>query len=55
MANGQDLPRWHHLRAGSKALMHKYGMSVTGRVQHEQGIAEDDYQEYVLQWVDGDN
>lgn len=55
VANGQDLPRWHHLRAGNKALMHKHGMSVTDRVQHAQGIAEEDYQEYVLQWVDGEN
>ena len=54
VAQGLDLPRWHHLRAGGKALMHKHGLSVSGKVQHAAGIDEDDYQEYVLQWVDGE-
>ena len=40
VANGHDLPDWHHLKVGSKALMHQHGLSVSGRVQHTKGIVE---------------
>jgi uncharacterized cysteine cluster protein YcgN (CxxCxxCC family) len=52
VANGQDLPNWHHLVTGSKLAMHKHGLSVSGKVQHVGAIQEDDYQDYILRWVD---
>ena len=52
VAQGEALPRWHHLRAGNKKLMHRHNLSVKGKVKHAGNTPEQDYQEYILQWVD---
>jgi uncharacterized protein len=35
VANGEDLPDWHHLKTGSREAMHAAGMSVRGRIISE--------------------
>lgn len=52
VANAQALPPWHHLLTGSKHMMHSNNLSVKGKVQNARGIDPDDYQDYVLRWVD---
>lgn len=37
VANGQPLPRWHHLICGDKKRVHKFGPSMKGSI-----ISEDD-------------
>lgn len=54
VANAQPLPLWHHLMTGDKISMHKCGASVSGKVISADGVAESDYQDYLLHWVDCD-
>ena len=35
LANGQDLPWWHHLVSGERDLVHRVGASVRGRAVPE--------------------
>jgi len=52
VAEGEDLPEWHHLKSGRKALVHKATCSVRGRAISEADIETDDLQEYIIHWVD---
>lgn len=52
LAEGEDLPLWHHLLSGQPDLIHQLGFSVKGRTIDEKTIDEDDYQERVIQWVE---
>ena len=55
VANRQPLPSWHHLLTGDKTMMHKRNASVSGKVMPATGIAEQDYQDYILRWIDLDD
>lgn len=52
LAEGEDLPQWHHLLSGKPELIHQLGFSVKGRTISEEKIDEDDYQERVIYWVE---
>ncbi|MDZ7922986.1 MAG: YcgN family cysteine cluster protein [Marinagarivorans sp.] len=52
VAEGKSLADWHHLIAGDKTKMHRLGLSVSCKVRHAKGIAENDYQDHLLHWVD---
>ncbi len=52
LARDQGLPDWHPLRAGGTDGVHRAGVSVRGRVRTEEGVPEDDYEEYIIQWVE---
>lgn len=52
LAEGQPLPSWHPLLSGSDNSVHLAGVSVRGKVISEARIAEDDFQDRVIHWVD---
>jgi len=52
VAEGKDLPNWHHLKTGSRKTVHKVGASVQGKVFSEKNIPEEDLEEYVIYWVE---
>lgn len=53
-AHGLPLPAWHPLRTGDPESVHRAGASVRGRVISETRVAEDDYMEHIVTWVDED-
>ncbi len=55
VAQRLPLPSWHHLLTGERSTIHDVGASVRGRVRSSEGIEEEDYQEYILHWIDADN
>ncbi len=48
---GLPLFDWHPLVSGDTNSVHQAGMSVSGKVRTEVGIAEDDYEDYIVRWV----
>jgi len=54
LSEGEPLPEWHPLLSKDPESTHSAGISVRGRVVAENSIAEEDYQERVIRWVDGE-
>lgn len=52
LANNEPLPQWHPLVTGNSNSVHESGNSVQGKVQAENEIEPDDYQDYVITWVE---
>ena len=52
VAEGKDLPAWHHLISGSTKTVHIEDASVAGRVIAEGKVDPDDYEEHVIHWVE---
>lgn len=52
IAEGRDLPTWHHLVTGDQASIHRYRQSVQGRVLAEGAVAEADLEEHIVHWVE---
>lgn len=50
VANGQDLPEWHHLISGSRDTIHEMGWSVQHKVVSEKGVDEDDLVNRLVIW-----
>lgn len=48
---GTDLPRWHPLLSGDRESVHRAGVSVRGKVVSEEGIPEEELEEYIIDWV----
>jgi uncharacterized cysteine cluster protein YcgN (CxxCxxCC family) len=53
IALGQDLPLWHYLISGDKNLVHSEGHSAMGYAKSHESVAEEDYEDHILFWVDG--
>ncbi|UUA73356.1 YcgN family cysteine cluster protein [Cellvibrio sp. QJXJ] len=51
VADGFPLFDWHPLVSGDPDSVHKAGISVAGRVVHEQDVDPEDYEDYVIRWV----
>ena len=49
---GKGLAHWHPLVSGDKDSVRKACISIAGRVRSEQGVAEQDYEDYVVRWVE---
>ncbi len=50
LAEGKDLPDWHHLVSGSRETIHEAGMSVQNAVVSEIHIDEDDQINRIVIW-----
>ena len=50
IAEGRDLPDWHHLVSGSRETIHQAGMSVRNATVHELDVSEDDMARHITIW-----
>lgn len=50
VANGEDLPDYHHLVSGSRQTIHDVGMSVQDAVYSEADIEDDDIPSHIVIW-----
>jgi len=51
VAEGIPLFDWHPLVSGDPDSVHTAGISVRGRVVHEESVDIDDLEDYVVRWV----
>ncbi|MGD1933862.1 MAG: YcgN family cysteine cluster protein [Candidatus Phaeomarinobacter sp.] len=54
LAEGRGLASWRPLDSGNSDSVHKAGISVQGKVVSEEGIADEDLEDYLAIWEDGD-
>lgn len=54
LAEGRGLASWHPLVSGDANSIHLSGISVQGKVISEEGIPEDELEDYLAIWEDGD-
>jgi len=47
VAAGRDLPDWHPLVSGDPDSVHRSGISIRSWARSEEGIAEEDYENFV--------
>tara|TARA_R100001086_G_scaffold248869_2_gene186829 strand:- start:1072 stop:1542 length:471 start_codon:yes stop_codon:yes gene_type:complete len=50
IAEGRDLPDWHHLVSGDRAAIHKAGKSVLGKTLSEDSVLEEDQVDWIIDW-----
>ena len=50
IAEGKDLPDWHHLVSGSRQTIHKYGLSMKHKSVSETQVR--DLEDHVVDWID---
>ena len=48
VAEGKDLPSWHHLVCGDTQAVHQQRISQSGRMLSETSVAEDDWEDYLI-------
>ncbi len=48
VAEGKDLPEWHHLITGDRRSIHLAGASALGKIISENGVDLDDLQDFLL-------
>lgn len=52
IADGEDLPDWHHLVCGDKQRVHKDGHSILGKTLSEEAVLEEDQIDWIIDWGD---
>ena len=52
VAEGKDLPDWHHLVCGDKIRVHKDGHSILGKTLSEEAVVEEDQIDWIIDWGD---
>jgi len=50
LLQGESLPEWHHLITRDKDTIHQQNKSVQGRVVFQREVAEDEYEDHVVEW-----
>lgn len=50
LAEGKDLPDWHHLVCGDRDEVHRRGVSAMGKTVSEDEVAEEDAVLYIRDW-----
>ena len=50
LAEGKDLPSWHHLKTGSRQSIHNAGQSVRGRCVDERHVK--DLEDHIIDWIE---
>ncbi len=50
VAEGHDLPDWHHLVCGDPDRIHREGHSVRGRTRSEDSVLEEDQIDWIIDW-----
>lgn len=50
LAEGRGLPRWHPLVSGDPESVHRAGISVRGRAIALTDVAEEDWEDHIIQW-----
>lgn len=51
LAEGKPLASWHPLVSGNPDSVHQAGISVRGRVVPEHLVAEQDWEDHIIHWV----
>lgn len=52
ISEGRPLPDWHPLVSGDPATVVNAGVSVAGRIRSEDQVAEEDWEECIVHWID---
>jgi len=52
VANGEDLPDWHHLKSGNRERMHRAICTTRHRVICETTVDPEDLEEHIIAWAD---
>ena len=56
VGEGKDLYWWHPLVSGDPESVHQAGISVRGRTVSEEGIAVEEWEDFIVEWPgEGDN
>jgi len=50
VAEGRDLPDWHHLVCGDRDRIHREGHSIMGRTKSEETVLEEDQIDWIVDW-----
>lgn len=51
VAQGQDLPWWHHLVCGDEDMVHEALISVREKAVSEEHVHEEELEEHIIDWV----
>lgn len=52
VAEGKPLQPWHPLISGDPDSVHRAGISVKGKIFPESAVAEEDYEDFIVHWVE---
>ena len=50
LAEGGDLPDWHHLVCGDRSAIHRAGKSILGKTLSEDAVFEEDQVDWIIDW-----
>ena len=48
VAEGEDLPPWHHLVCGDRKAVHNTGISQAGRMLAEDTVPDEDWEDHII-------
>ena len=51
IAQGEDLPWWHHLVCGDQDMVHEAHISVREKVVSEDYVQEEELEDHIIDWV----